>query len=73
MATMRDKSARSILGCFYNQMRAKKLKRHLSSQFTKKSKRVENTLDFVLSRTIQTWMETKSIQDYDEQESIKES
>jgi hypothetical protein len=41
-------------------MRAKELKRHLSSQFTKKSKRVANTLELVLSRTIQTWMEIKS-------------
>jgi hypothetical protein len=36
-----------------------------------KSKRVANTLELVLSRTIQTWMEIKSIQDYDEQKSIK--
>jgi hypothetical protein len=38
-----------------------------------KSKRVTNTLELVLSRTIQTWMEIKLIQDYDEQESIKEA
>jgi hypothetical protein len=38
-----------------------------------KSKRVANTLELVLSRTIQTWMEIKSIQDYNEQESIKEA
>jgi hypothetical protein len=38
-----------------------------------KSKRVANTHDLVLSRTIQPWMEIKSIQDYDEQESIKEA
>jgi hypothetical protein len=41
-------------------MRAKELKRRLSSQFTKKSKRVENTLELVLSGTIHTWMEIKS-------------
>jgi hypothetical protein len=38
-----------------------------------KSKRVTNTLELVLSRTVQTWMKTKSIQDYNEQESIKEA
>jgi hypothetical protein len=43
-----------ISGCFHNRMRAKELKRRLSSQFTKKSKRVENTLELVLSRTVQT-------------------
>jgi hypothetical protein len=38
-----------------------------------KSKRVANTLVLVLSRTIQTWMKIKSIQHYNEQESIKEA
>jgi hypothetical protein len=38
-----------------------------------KSKRVANTLELIVSRTIQTWMEIKSIQDYNEQESIKEA
>jgi trehalose-6-phosphate synthase len=54
-------------------MRAKKLKRCISSQVTKKSKRVANTLELILSRTVQTWIEIKSIQDYDEQEIIKEA
>jgi hypothetical protein len=47
-----------ILGCFHG---------------LDESKRVANTHDLVLSRTIQPWMEIKSIQDYDEQESIKEA
>jgi hypothetical protein len=41
-------------------MRAKELKRHLSSQSQVKSKRVANILELVASRTLQTWMETKS-------------
>jgi hypothetical protein len=60
--SMADKlTLKPIPGCFHNRMRAKELKRRLSSQFTKKSKRVENTLHLVLSRTIQKWMEIKSI------------
>jgi hypothetical protein len=70
---MRARGARPIPGCFHNRRRAKELKKRLSSQITKKSKRVENTLELVLFRTIQTWMEIKSIQDYDEQERIKEA
>jgi hypothetical protein len=38
-----------------------------------KSKRVANTLELILSRTIQTWMEIKSMQDHNEQESINEA
>jgi hypothetical protein len=38
-----------------------------------KSKIVANALELVLSRTIQTWMEIKSMQDHNEQESIKEA
>jgi hypothetical protein len=37
-----------------------------------RSKIVANTLELILSRTIQTWMEIKSMQDHNEQESIKE-
>jgi hypothetical protein len=127
---MRARGARPIPSCFHNRMRAKELKRCLSSQsqvfsgldeskvdkltlkpilgcfhsldesqmcscytglfsqldeskrdektlelviHRNKSKRVANTLELVLSRIIQTWMEIKSIQDYNEQESIKEA
>jgi hypothetical protein len=38
-----------------------------------KSKIVANTLELVLSRTIQTRMKIKSMQDHNEQESIKEA
>jgi hypothetical protein len=52
---------------------SKRAEKTLELAIHKKSKRVANTLELVLSRTIQTWMEIKSIQDYNEQESIKES
>jgi hypothetical protein len=38
-----------------------------------KSKIVANTLELVLSRTIQTWMKIKSMQDHNGQERIKEA
>jgi hypothetical protein len=78
-----------ILGCFHGLDKSqrcspyprlfsqpdesKRAEKTLELTIHKKSKKVANTLELVLSRNIQTWMEIKSIQDYNEQESIKEA
>jgi hypothetical protein len=55
-------------------MRAKELKKTLELAIHKdKSKIVANTLELVLSRTIWTRVEIKSIQDLNRQESVKEA
>jgi hypothetical protein len=71
-----DESQRCLpyLGLFSQPDESKKAEKTLELAIHKnKSKRVANTLELILSRTIHTWMEIKSIQNYDEQESIKEA
>jgi hypothetical protein len=61
MAWMRARGARPILGCFSQPDESKRAKKMLELAIHKnKSERVANTLELVLSRTIQTWMEIKA-------------
>jgi hypothetical protein len=61
MAWMRARGAHPILGCFSQPDESKIPKKMLELAIHKnKSKRVANTLELVLSRNIQMWMEIKS-------------
>jgi hypothetical protein len=74
MTWMRARGARPILVCFYKSDKSKRAEKMLELAIHRnKSKIVANTLELVLSRTILTWMEIKSMQDHNEQESIKEA
>jgi hypothetical protein len=68
MAWMRAGGAQPILICFHKSDESKRAKKMLELAIHRnKSKIVANTLELVLSRTIRTWMEIKSIQDLNKQ------
>jgi hypothetical protein len=67
MAWMRARDAQPISVCFHKSDESKRAKKTLELVTHKnKSKIVANTLELV-----QTWMEIKSMQNHNEQESIK--
>jgi hypothetical protein len=71
---MRARGARPILVCFHKSDESKRAEKTLElSIHRNKSKIVASILELVLSRTVQTWMEIKSMQDHNEQEIIKEA
>jgi hypothetical protein len=71
---MRARGARPIPVCFHKSDESKRTEKMLKLAIHRnKSKIVANTLELILSRTILTWMEIKSMQDHNEQESIKEA
>jgi hypothetical protein len=74
MAWMRARGARPIPVCFRKSDESKRAEKMLELVIHRnKSKIVASTLELVLSRTLLTWMKTKSMQDHNEQESIKEA
>jgi hypothetical protein len=74
MAWMRARGARPIPVCFHKSDESKRAKKMLELAIHRnKSKIVANTLELILSRTIQMWMKIKSMQDHNEQQSIKEA
>jgi hypothetical protein len=71
---MRARGARPISVCFCKSDESKRAEKTLELAVHKnKSKIVANTLELVLSRSILTWMEIKSMQDHNDQESIKKA
>jgi hypothetical protein len=63
-----------VLGCFHGLDESKRAEKTLELAIRRdKSKIVTNTLELVLSRTIQTRVEIKSIQDLNRQQSVKEA
>jgi hypothetical protein len=71
---MRAKGARPIPVCFHKLDESKRAEKMLELAIHRnQSKIVANTLELILSRTIQTWMEIKSMQDHNGQERIKEA
>jgi hypothetical protein len=66
---MRARGARPIPICFHKSDESKRAEKMLGLVIHgNKSKIVANTLELVLSRTIQTWMKIKSMQDHNGQE-----